>query len=392
MGVQNALRAQREEARRDAAVKEQLRARLFDEDMRRQEFEQRKRDADEQRQFMNDQREALAEQRRTNRANQVASNIGIGDVLDDEQVGILRGGGLGSNVERQGATLPSQQTTGYLRTTAVPGAGNRPQFGAGRLIVRSLQGNPERDVWRGTPIQRRESQQDAEQRRIIAALPANHPARLALEYEAATGKGAPASMFPSQGDTTPFQLQPLYEDGLPTGAIRFNQRTGAVEPVDLGGAGIRAGRGGRAQLPARVQNWILQLQQRHPNDYASAQREFAEVMQNAPNETFDRMAAAQALRGLYAQPTGMGDAWMFAPEAQAVLGALGGGMQPSTAPLTGGRGGVPPGAMQQPAQAGSGAGRTRTTTRAAAREVAKRLGISEADAVEQLRQEGVEVR
>jgi len=93
-----------------------------------------------------------------------------------------------------------------------------------------------------------------------------------------------------------------------TWVLRNGQALRVAEPEIRPGdqpysASAMSGGSGSRTLPARVQGFLLDLRARHAS-YDAALRELQQVLATAPDETFDRIATAQELRGLYAQPTG----------------------------------------------------------------------------------------
>lgn len=322
---------------------------------------------------MADQRDALAEQRRQNAAHVLTGDLNVGDPLDDQQQTTLRAGNLGSLVESQPATLPSRSTTGFLR--AAPGGAVPP---TGVLRTSTQPGHAAGTIYRGTPSQRRTFEQRQELQRFIETLPANSPERRALEYQLQTGDNPPAGMF--QRDVTPsFQLQPLYDEtGRPSGAIKFNQRTGDVTPVDLPGKMRAPGRGlaDDPELPRGVGNYLVQLRSKY-GSYEQAigelTRALPEIQQTHPS--FNAVKAGNALRQLFGQPVGTGG-FDLSPE---LLSMLGRGAEAAS----GGR-------SQTPAASAAASGQVLTRTELQG--VAKRLGISEHEAEQQARARGMQVQ
>ena len=348
VGAQQGLQQMIAQRLQREAVAEQQRANLEREAQARAELEQRRAYQTESLAGLRDQREANADLRRQNAAHRLVQDLAPGDVLDPTAAETLRGGNLGALVDRQEATLPSRQMGGFLRTGKTA-----PTGGFIRSVTR--EGNPERDLFRGTPAQRKAQQQQDELRRLVDSLPEG-PEKTALRFQLATGgDNPPAALLPRQ-PTSRYSLHTTYDEtGSPTGAVRFNAITGEAEPVDVGGS-LRAP--GRGQLPMRVQNYLLQLRSQHPQ-FEDAQAELSRVLANAPGETFDRIAASNQLRQLYSQPSG------FDPFEQFVrqLGITGG--SPSGTPAS--QDTPPSGAAAAPYQPGQRVtlrdGRTVTITR-----------------------------
>lgn len=320
-------------------------------------------------QSLREQREMLADQRRQNTAHTLAGDLAIGDVLDPQQAATLRSGNLGSNVEHQPTTLPSRETAGFVTTS---GSG-KPS--GGFLRTAQHQGQAERDVYRGTSAQRRTQDQQRQLQQWINRLPANSPERLSLEYQLMTGQNPPAALIPRE-PTARYSAHPMFDEtGSQTGIGAFNNITGEMRPANGGGFLRMPGGGSSRQLPARVENYLMQLRHKHPR-HEDAIAELTSVLGNAPNETFSRVAAANALRQLYAEPTG-NDALSGLDIGSILNSGEGAAVTPRSDAAS----------MGQPRPPAGG-----SMTRAELRAVAQQLGINEQQAEQQARARGLSVR
>ncbi len=325
------------------------------------------------REAQQEQSDQVAAQRRQTVAHTLASDLAPEDALDPQQVATLRAGNLGSNVEHQPMTLPSRAITGYATT---PERG-KPSTGFLRTVQQPGQG--ERDVYRGTPTQRHTQEQQRQLQQWISQLPADSPQRMALEYQAMTGNNPPAALFPRAptAPTARYSAHPMFDEtGNQTGIGAFNNITGDMRPVNSGGGFLRSPGGGASsrQLPGRVENFLMQLRSKHPR-YDEAMAELAPILANAQGETFSHLAAATALRQLYAQPAGNDPSSGL--DVASILG-------------TGGRSsGSGPSRPTTPSSAPASTGGR--VTRAELRAVAQQLGISEQDASQQARARGLAV-
>jgi len=201
-------------------------------------------------------------------------------------------------------------------------------------------------------------------------LPPNSPERRTLEYQMRTGNNPPAG-FIDREPTDRYSAHPMFdESGQQTGVGAFNSATGEFKPVRAGGflRAPSASGGSSSRLPSRVEGFLFQLRNKHPR-YEDALSELTSILANAPGETFSKVAASNALRQLYAQPTGGNDA-LSGIDVGSIL-------NPSSSQ----------GARPQ-AQAPSGGSMTRAELRA----VAQQLGISEGEAEQEARARGMQVR
>lgn len=312
-----------------------------------------------------EQRDALAEQRRQNAAHTLTGDLVIGDTLDPQQVATLRAGNLGSNIDSQPETLASRSMTGF---GSMPGT-KSPPVGFLRTVANPREAP--REVYRGTPAQRRTQDQQKGLEQWIHGLPPNSPERRVLEYQLRTGNNPPAG-FLEREPADRYSAHPMFdENGDQIGVGAFNSTTGEFKPTKAGGF-LRAPRqttGTSRQLPDRVEGFLLQLRSKHPR-YDDALAELSGVLANAHGETFSKVAASNALRQLYAQPTGSNNDALAGVDVGAIL-------NPRAAPDT-----------QPQAPAGTGG----AVTRAELRAVAKQLGISESAAEQQARARGMQVR
>jgi hypothetical protein len=309
-------------------------------------------------------REAVEDQRRQDAGRTVAGSLAIGDVLDPQQVATLRVGNLGGHVEHQSETLASRAMGGFGTTPST----KTPSQGMLRMVSNPRQAA--RDVYRGTPAQRRTHEQQRGLEHWIAGLPPNSPERRALEYQLRTGNNPPAG-FLDREPADRYSAHPMFdENGDQIGVGAFNSTTGEFKPTKAGGF-LRSSRptpSTSRQLPERVEGFLMQLRSKHPR-YDDALAELSGVLANAHGETFSKVAASNALRQLYAQPTGARDA-MAGIDVGSILNP------------------TPSRSAQPHAPAGTGGAMTRAELRA----VAQQLGISEGEAEQQARARGLQVR
>lgn len=344
-GMNNAVQQQLMRRMEQAKFKEMQRSNMERERQNRDELEQRRQQQAESIAGLREQREANSELRRQNAAHSLGGDLSIGDELDSTQAGTLRAGNMGSNVRHDTATLPSTQ---YGGAAAMPGAGDASfpttKAGGGFLTTRSNAGNAERDVYRGTPGQRKSQQQTEGLQRLIQRLPAGSRERQALEYQLSTGENAPAAMWPKEPTTpTPrYSMHQTYdESGMPGAAVRFNSLDGSATPIDLpGGSSIRGGKRPGADdpaLPRGVQNYLMQLQSKYPSHgeaMAELQRAIPSIQEAHPS--FSAVKAASALRGIYGQPSGSDSYGGYGPNVGGGPSILGGDA-PMQAGAAGGR-------------------------------------------------------
>jgi hypothetical protein len=104
-GGAEALENWKASRRADEQLDEMIRARMADDELRRQQLEQQRKYQEEQTAGLREQREANAELRRQNLADKLSEDLTPGDTIDGTQRGILAGAGRGSLIEHQSATL-----------------------------------------------------------------------------------------------------------------------------------------------------------------------------------------------------------------------------------------------------------------------------------------------
>ena len=192
-----------------------------------------------------------------------------------------------------------------------------------------------------------------------------------------TGNNPPAALIPREptAPTARYSAHPMFDE---TGTRPASGRSTtsrakcdrSIQAVAIYGFLVA---GSSRQLPARVRTSDA-ASNKHPR--SRTRWRIHGVLANAPGETFSRVAAANALRQLYAEPTG-NDA-LSGLDIGSILGG-GGSQGPARTPS------APVGVASGPAAGG-------TMTRAELRAVAQQLRINEQEAEQHARARGLSVR